>query len=165
MVTGAADHLTFTSSTANLASGGARTLTAEVRDAAGNLLTGDNTTSVTFAKTSGAGTVTGLGAATATAGVASKPVTAALAGSITITASAGVLTSGTTTFTIDPGAADHVTVTSATSNLASGSARTLTAEVRDAAGNVLTGDNATSVTFAKTSGTGTVTGLGAATAA
>ena len=45
---GAADHLTFTSSTADLASGGGRTLVAEVRDAAGNLLTGDNSTSVDF---------------------------------------------------------------------------------------------------------------------
>ncbi len=161
---GAADHLTVTSSTANLASGAARTLTAEVRDAANNLLTGDNATSVTFAKTAGVGTVTGLGAATAASGVASKVATGAVAGSITITASAGVLTSGTTTFTIDPGAADHLTFTSSTTNLASGAARTLTAEVRDAAGNVLTGDNSTSVTFAKTSGTGTVTGLGAATA-
>ncbi len=165
VVPGAADHLTITSSTANLGSGGARTLTAEVRDAADNVLTGDNSTSVTFAKTAGVGTVTGTGAATAASGIASKSVTAVLAGSITVTASAAGLTSGTTTFTIDPGAADHLAVTSSTANLASGGARTLTAEVRDAANNVLAGDNTTSVTFAKTAGAGTVTGLGAATAA
>ena len=162
---GAADHLTFTSSTANLASGSARTLTAEVRDAANNVRTSDNSTSVTFAKTAGVGTVTGLGAATAASGVASKAVTGSVVGSITITASATGLTSGTTTFTIVAGPADHLTFTSSTANLTSGAGRTLTAEVRDAANNVLTGDNSTSVTFAKTAGAGTLTGLGAATAA
>ncbi len=164
VVPGSADHLTVTSGTGNLASGTTRTLTAEVRDAAGNLVTGDNSTSVTFAKTAGTGTVTGLGAATATGGIASRTVTGQTAGTITIDATAAGPGADSTTFAVEPGAADHVTITSGTGTLASGSARTLTAEVRDAAGNLVTGDNSTSVTFAKTSGAGTVTGLGAATA-
>ncbi len=165
VVHGTADQLVFTSSSSNLASGAGRTLTVELRDAAGNVLTADSSTVVTFAKTAGTGTVTGLGAATASSGVATKAVTADVAGAITITASAAGLTSGTTSFAIDPGAADHLTFTSSTANLTSGAARTLTAEVRDAAGNVVTADNATSVSFAKTAGAGTVTGLGAVTAA
>ncbi len=164
VIPGAGDHLVVTSATTNLTSGSGRTLTAELRDAAGNLLTGDNSTSVTFAKTSGSGTVTGLGATTAASGVASKAITGGLAGPITITASTAGVTSATTSFTVDHSAADHLTYTSSSTNLAAGADRTLTIEVRDAAGNLVTDDNTTSVTFAKTSGAGTVTGLGAATA-
>src|SRR5207247_5262788 len=134
----------------------------ELRDAAGNLETGDNATVVAFAKTVGAGSVTGLGTSTASGGVASKAVSGLLAGSITVTASAGSLTDATT-FVVVPGARDHLTLTSSTADLAAGTTRTLTAEVRDAAGNLETGDNGTVVTFAKTSGTGTLTGLAAAT--
>src|SRR4029079_17480957 len=138
---------------------------AEIRDANGNVLTDDNSTSVTFSKTSGAGTVSGLGSATAANGVATKTVPGLLAGSITLTAHSGSLTDDTTTFTIVAGAADHLTITSATRNLSSSTTRDITAEVRDANNNLLTTDNTTSVTFSKTSGAGTVTGLGAATAA
>src|SRR5439155_11158962 len=97
---GAASKLVITSATADLQSGTTRALTAEVRDASDNVVSSDSTTSVTFAKTSGTGTVTGLGAATAANGVASKTVTGQTAGSITITASATGLASGTTTFTV-----------------------------------------------------------------
>src|SRR5205807_904710 len=156
--------LVFTSSTADLAAGNTRTLTVEIRDAGGNLETSDNTTRVTFAETSGAGTVSGLGTATAAGGIASRTVTGAVAGSITITATATSLTGDTKTFTIDPGSADHLTFTSSTANLVSGTSRTLTVAIRDTAGNLETGDNATSLTFAKTGGVGNVTGLGTATA-
>src|SRR5207247_4292329 len=92
-VAGGPDHLTFTSSTADLAAGATRTLTVQIRDAAGNVASGDNTTVVPVAKTTGTGTVTGLGTATAAGGVASKTVSGALAGSITIPASASALNS------------------------------------------------------------------------
>src|SRR5207244_5274785 len=98
IVPGAAAQLTFTSSAANLSAGVTRTLTAEVRDAGGNVVASDNTTLVTFAKTGGTGTVAGLGSATASGGTASETVTAALAGPITITASASLLATATTTF-------------------------------------------------------------------
>src|SRR5206468_1233796 len=84
---GAADHLTFTSANASVGSGSTKTLTVEVRDVNGNVETGDNTTVVTFAKTAGGGTVTGLGTATASGGVASLTITGQTAGAITITAS------------------------------------------------------------------------------
>src|SRR5207249_3890997 len=157
-------HLTFTSSTADLASGSTRALTVEIHDAAGNLETGDDATSVTFAKDAGPGTVTGLGSATSSGGVARMSVTGALAGSVTITASAGSLTSGTTTLTIVAGAADHLVFSSSAGGLASGHTRTLTVEIRDSGGNLVAADNSTVVTFAKKYGAGTITGLGSATA-
>src|SRR5205807_5259 len=98
--------------------------------------------------------------------IASKSVTGAVAGSITIGATATGLTGDSTIFAITPGAATHLAFTSSEADLQSGgSPRTLTVEVRDASENVVTGDNTTSVTFAKSSGAGTVTGLGSATAA
>src|SRR5205807_1153052 len=112
----------------------------------------------------GSGTLTGLGTATVSGGVATQSVTGALAGSITITAGASTLTSDSTTFRIVPGAAGPVARTTWNVDLAAGSPRTLTVEIRDSAGNLVTGDNLTVVTFAKTSGSGSVTGLGTATA-
>ncbi len=165
VVAGAADHLTITSATTNLASGATRDITAEIRDANGNLETGDNTTSVDFTKTLGAGTVTGLTSVTAVNGLATDTVTGVAAGSITLKTHATGLTDDATTFTIVPGAADHLTITSATTNLASGATRDVTAEIRDAAGNLRTGDNSTTVDFTNTAGSGTVTGLTPVTAA
>jgi len=144
---GAADHLTITSATTNFSSGATRAITAEIRDANGNLLTGDNSTSVTFSKTAGGRHRQWLGAATAVNGVATKTVTGILTGSITLTAHTGTLTDDTTTFTVVAGAADHLTITSAASNLSSSSTRDITAEIRDANDNLLTGDSSTSVTF------------------
>ena len=76
VVHGAAADIALTGSTANLASGATRVLTATIRDAAGNVVTADNSTVITFGKQSGAGTVTGTGTATAASGVATKTVTA-----------------------------------------------------------------------------------------
>ena len=82
-------------STANLTSGATRVLTATIQDAAGNTVSGDNTTVVTFGKQSGAGTVTGTGTATAASGVATKTITGALVGSVTMEATSIGLTTGT----------------------------------------------------------------------
>src|SRR5205823_2908962 len=161
---GAADHLTFTSSSASVASGAAKTLTVEIRDVNGNVETGDNSTVVTFAKTAGGGTVTGLGTATASGGVASLAVTGQTVGAITITASKTGLTSDTSSFSVALGPADHLTFTSSSTSVASSSTKALTVEIRDAAGNLETGDNTTVVGFAKTAGAGTASGLGNATA-
>jgi Bacterial Ig-like domain/Lamin Tail Domain len=100
-VTPAAPHLlACTSSTAPLALGSSRTLTVEVRDAYGNKVKSDSGRTVTFAKVSGAGTVSGLGSSTTLTGVAKKTVKATGVGSITISASAGGLLGGKTAFTI-----------------------------------------------------------------
>src|SRR5204862_3186318 len=132
-------------SSTGVASSSTKTLAVELRDAAGNLETGDNTTVVGLAKTGGAGTVSGLGTATACGGVASLTVTGQTVGALTITASKTGLTSDTSSFSVTVGPADHLTYTSGNSSVASGSTKTLTAEIRDAAGNLETADNATVV--------------------
>ena len=71
VVHGPSADIVLTGSTADLASGATRVLTATLKDAAGNTVTSDNSTVVAFAKASGAGTVTGTG--TATASAASPP--------------------------------------------------------------------------------------------
>lgn len=159
------DHLTITSSSANLTSGSGRTITAELRDVNGAVVPSDSSTSVTFSQTSGTGSVTGLGSSTAASGIASRTVTGGVAGSVTITASASGLVSGTSTFTVLTGPATQLIFTSSTADLATGVNRILTASIRDAAGNAVTTDNSTQVTFGQAAGPGSVTGLGASTAA
>ena len=165
VVHGPAADIVLTGATTNLTSGATRVLTATLKDAAGNTVTSDSSTVVAFAKASGAGTVTGTGNDTAVAGVATKTITGALAGSVTMEATAAGLTTGTLgAFTVVHGAADQIELTGATTNLTSGATRVLTATVQDAAGNTVTSDNSTVVTFAKASGAGTVTGTGTDTA-
>ena len=165
VVHGAAADIALTGATTNLTSGATRVLTATIQDVAGNTVTSDSSTVVAFAKASGAGTVTGTGNDTAVAGVASKTVTGALVGSVTMEATAAGLTTGTLgAFTIVHGAATQLALTGATTNLTSGATRVLTATVQDAAGNTVTSDNTTVVAFAKASGAGTVTGTGNDTA-
>lgn len=157
---GSADHLTLAGSVANLAAGSSRTLTAEIDDAFGNRV--DSTASVTFAQTAGTGTVSGLGSVSASGGVASREVTGIKAGTVTIQASSSGIAAATITFTVVPGAADHLTLAGSTADLAAESSRTLTAEIDDAFGNTI--DSTDSVTFAQTAGTGTVSGLGSVSA-
>ena len=109
VVHGARRHRSLTGSTANLTSGATRVLTATSSDAAGNTVTSDNTTVVAFAKASGAGTVSGTGNATAASGVATKTITGALAGTVTMEATAAGLTTGTLgAFTVVHGAATQI---------------------------------------------------------
>src|SRR5438132_1440156 len=172
---GPATKLALSGSTTNLTAGSTRVLTATIQDANGNTVFSgpDSTLSVTFAKTSGTGTVTGLGSSMAVAGVATLTVTGGQPGSVTITASAtgsgGALAAGTgnpIAFNVVAGAASKLALSGATANLASGSTRVLTATIQDASGNTVTtgADSTLSVTFAKTAGAGTVTGLGSSTA-
>src|SRR5437667_176154 len=164
----AANKLAVSGSTANLSSGITRALTATIEDAFGNTITSD-TRSVTFAQSSGSGSVTGLGSTNAVAGIATLTVTGNLAGSVTITASATGLVAGTgnpITFSVVAGAAAKLALSGATTDLASGSTRVLTATIQDTGGNTAStgADSTISITFAKTSGTGTVTALGSSTA-
>ena len=115
VVHGAAAQIALTGATTNLTSGATRVLTATIQDAAGNTVTSDNTTVVAFAKASGAGTVTGTGNATAVAGVATKTITGALVGSVTMEATAAGLTTGTLgAFTVVHGAAAQIALTGST---------------------------------------------------
>src|SRR5437868_6736626 len=169
---GTATKLALSGSTSSLASGSTRVLTATIQDANGNTVTsGPNSTlSVTFAKTTGAGTVTGLGSTNAAAGVATLTATGNQLGSVTISASGGSLAAGAgnpITFNVVAGSANKMLLSGSTADLAAGATRQLTATIQDVNGNTITtgADNTLSVTFAKTAGTGTVTGLGSATAA
>src|SRR5213080_371600 len=168
---GTATKLALSGSTSNLASGSTRVLTATIQDANGNTVTsGPNSTlSVTFAKTAGVGTVTGLGSTNAVAGVAALTVTGNQLGSVTISASGGALAAGAgnpITFNVVAGAANKLLLSGSTADLAACATRQLTATIQDVNGNTITtgADSTLSVTFAKTAGTGTVTGLGSATA-
>ncbi len=157
VVAGAAHHITFTSSTANLTSGASRSLTVELRDVNQNVLTSDSSTGVSFAQTAGAGSVSGLSSSTFSGGTASTNATGVVAGSVTVTASSNGVTSGTTTFSVVVGSADHLTFTSSNADLQSGATRALVAEIHDVNENVRTADT-TLVTFAQTGGTGSVSG-------
>ena len=127
----------------SVTAGIAHTLTATLKDASGNTLTSDNSTVVTFAKTGGAGTVTGLGNATASSGVATKSVTNQLAGQINLDAQVAGLTTGTASYTIvvGPVSAATSTVNAAPSSVTNNGtdSTTITVTVRDAGGNPLSG--------------------------
>jgi ribosomal protein L18E len=170
VVAGAANKLALSGSTADLTAGVTRVLTATIQDINGNTVTSgtDSSLNVTFAKTAGTGTVTGLGSATASAGVATLTITGNGPGSITITASAtgsgGALTPGTgnpISFNVVAGPASKVALSGSTANLTAGATRTLTATIQDSVGNTITtgADSTLNVTFAKTAGTGNVSGL------
>ncbi len=149
---GGATKLALSGSTADLASGSTRVLTATIQDTNGNTITtGPNSTSsVTFAETSGTGTVTGLGSSTAVAGVATLTVTGNAVGSVTITASATGLAPGTgnpISFNVVAGAASKLVITGSVSQTG-GTSQNLTITAKDASGNTAasyTGDK--SLTF------------------
>ena len=156
---GSSDAIVLTGSVLSLTSGAGRTFTATLLDQYGNVTTNDSSTVVTFSQTAGAGSVSGEGTDTATAGIAAKTLTGVLAGSVSITAtSASTSDSNIRTFTVAPGAASQIALSGAVTGLASGTGRVFTATLKDDAGNVATGDSTTSVLFSKTSGSGTVTG-------
>jgi hypothetical protein len=134
-----------------------------VRDANQNVVT-SSAASVTFEKGGGSGTATGVPATVAASGgAATVTITGATAGALEIQASAAGMAGTTSSFGILPGVPDHLSFTSATTDLVSGAARDLTVEVRDAGENRV--DSGASITFARSSGRGSVTGLPATVAA
>ena len=172
VINGTATQIVLGGSTTSLASGTTRVLTATIKDAAGNTVTGgtDSTDSVTFSQPTGAGSVTGLGAAPASGGIATKTVTGSLIGGVNLQASAtlpgGLTSSNTLSFTVTFGTATQVALSGPAAGVGVGATKSLTATIEDSAGNTVTGgtDSTRVVTFAKTSGAGTVSGLGPATA-
>jgi hypothetical protein len=105
---GAASQIVLSGSTADLATGKPRTFTATIQDASGNTVTSgtDSSRSVTFGKTAGTGSLTGLGSAPASGGVATITVTGNATGTVTLQASAtltqGATTSNTLSFNVNP---------------------------------------------------------------
>ena len=164
VVHGAASQIALTGSTADLTSGATRVLTATIEDAAGNTVTSDSTTVIAFAKQSGIGTVSGTGNATATAGVATKTITGALAGPVTIEATAAGLRPARSVLQRVHSAAANIVLTGSSADLDLRRHARADSNDHDAAGNTVTSDNTTVIGFAKTSGTGTVSGTGNATA-
>jgi adhesin/invasin len=156
-----ADHLRFSSASTNVAAGGTVTLTVRVEDASNNLVAGDAGRAISFTQSAGSGSVSGLGTVTTAGGNASIAVTGTGAGPVTITASTAGLPSASSSFSVVAGGATTIRFTNSAGSLASGSARILTVELRDASGNLTAA--ASPVTFTKTSGSGTVSGLGAKT--
>jgi adhesin/invasin len=154
-----AHHLHFSTASSDLAAGGTLTLTVRVEDVNGNLVAGDAGRAVSFTQSGGSGGISGLGTATTSGGTASITVTGTAAGPVTVTASSVGLGPASESFSVVAGAATAMRFTSASDPLASGSARILTVELRDEAGNPATAG--APVTFTKTSGPGTVSGLGA----
>src|SRR5439155_1634186 len=69
-----------------------------------------------------------------------------------------ITTPGTLTVVVSAAAANKLAVSGSTANLSSGITRALTATIEDAFGNTITSDTR-SVTFAQSSGSGSVTGL------
>jgi uncharacterized protein YjdB len=136
-------------SSASVVAGQTRQLSVTLRDAGGNVLTGRIVTWATNA--SGVATVSGTGL-----------VTAQNPGSATITAtSEGV--SGTSAITVTPAPVASVTVTPASPTIEVPNTRQLTATLRDAAGNQLTGRTITwsssATGIATVSSTGLVTAV------
>ena len=159
---GPATKIVLTESGSTVA-GNAHTLTATIQDAHGNTVTSDSSTVVAFAKTGGAGTVAGLGNATAFNGVATRTVTNKLAGQIDLDAQVAGLTTGTSSYTIVTGpvsatASDSTVVAVPAAVYANGAdTATITVTLRDAGGNGIAGKT---VTLAQGGGGSTITGGG-----
>lgn len=143
-----------TPTTVSLVVGNTASLAAVTRDASGNRLTGR--------------TVTWSSSAPSIATVAADGTVSAVApGTATITATSEGK-SGTATVTVTPVPVASVTVSPATLSLDTGATGSLTATVRDARGNVLTGRpvswSSSDADVATVSTTGVVTAVGAGTA-
>jgi hypothetical protein len=165
VVAGPASAIALTGTVTNLASGSSRTFTAALQDGNGNPVTSgpDATDAITFGKVSGTGTLTFASPSSTTGGVATDQVTGVLVGSVTIKANAVLSGPGSTdsnplTFTVINGPAQQIALTGSVTDLASGTARTFTATIQDAAGNTVTttSDANAGVTFSKTGGSGTL---------
>ncbi len=146
--------VTLAPSSASIAIGATTPLTATLKDAAGNILTGR---SITWS--SSATTV----ATVSTAGV----VTAVALGPATITATSGTA-SGTATITVTLPPVATITLAPPSASVVQGQTVTLVPTLKDASGKVLTGRTVTWTTGDPTIATvdtmGVVTGVGAGTA-
>ncbi len=172
---GTANRLAFIQGPTNTAAGATMTpaVTVAVEDSNGNVVTSDNTTTVTLAigTNPGGGTLTGGGPMTVTAGVAtlsSLSINKAGTGyTLTANSSPAYTAATSSAFNITPGTPTKLAFIQNPTNTAAGSAMTpaVTVAVEDANGNVETTDNATKVTLAigTNPGGGTLTGGAAVT--
>jgi len=174
---GAATQVVITSAAPDTTAGGTSSLTVQVQDANGNLVTGA-TTQITFSPTLG-GTITGVttGSGDGSYGVAAGAETITVSGGIAtitltnntaqtyqvaITNNGGLANPANDSVTISSAAASQVVLTGAGSNFITGATTSLTVQVQDSFGNVRTTDSATQITFSPTA-SGRVTAVGTGT--
>ena len=159
LVGGAAASTTVSSTPNNLALGQTTTVTARVLDAQGNPV--PDGTQVAFAETTATGSTLSATYAITAGGNASITVTPAASGTVTIGATVGALAQVTTNITVNTLSAASMTLAAdQTVQTADGASLiTLTATVKDSAGNGVNG-----VTVSFTSTLGTLSGLTAVTA-
>jgi len=159
MIGGAAASVTVSATPNNVSLGNTTTVTARVLDAQGNPV--PNGTQVAFAETTATSATLSSLYVTTTSGNASITVTPAAAGTVTIGATVGALAQVTTNITVNTLSAASMTLAAdQTVQTADGASLiTLTATVKDSAGNGVNG-----VTVSFTSTLGTLSGLTAVTA-
>ena len=148
--------VTITPATASVVAGATVALSATVKDAQGNVMSGQTVT-----WTTNSASVATVNANGVVAGVA--------AGSATITAtSSGKSGTATVTVTAQPPVVTSVSVSPATASVAVGSTVALSATVKDAQGNVMSGQTVTwttnSASVATVNANGVVTGVAAGSA-
>src|SRR5207253_469575 len=120
VVPGAATQVVLSGLNTDLAAGAKIGRASRREDAQGNTVTGFGGP-VTFAQTSGTGTVSGLGSPNAVAGVASDTLTCTIAVTITLRASiSGPINSNSISFNVVPGAATQVVLSGLNTDLAAG---------------------------------------------
>src|SRR5438876_1177063 len=144
-------------------------MTATIHATAGNTIStgADSTLSVTFGKTSGTGSVTGLGSSTAVAGVATLTVAGNVAGSVTITASAtgsgGALAAGTgnpIAFNVVAGIASKLAFVQQPTTTTAGQtiSPAVTVQIQDANGNLTTSTASVGIAILFNPSSGTLNG-------
>jgi len=176
---GAPAQVAITGAGSDFTVDGSTNLTVEVQDAAGNLITTDNATQITFSPTLN-GTISAVvtGSGDGSYGVVSGAETVTVAGGVAtvtlvdtvvetfevaITNSASLSNPANDSITVSAGAPAQVAITGAGSDFTTDGSTNLTVQVQDSGGNLVTTDNATQITFSPTlSGTisAAVTGTG-----
>ncbi len=158
----AASKLVYGTQPSNVTAGVADSpaIVVDVEDQFGNIVT-SNSSNVTLAVANGPGSLSGTLTVAASSGVATfSNVKIDTAGSYTLTATDGSLTSATSnSYTVSPAAASKLIYGTEPSNVAAGVAvsPSIVVDVEDAFGNIVT-SNSSNVTLAVATGPGTATG-------
>ncbi len=158
----AASKLAYGTQPSNVTAGVADSpsIVVDVEDQFGNIITG-NSSNVTLAVATGPGSATGTLTVAAASGVATfSNVILDTAGSYTLSATDGSLTSATSgSFTVSPAAASKLAYSTQPSNVTAGVADSpfIVVDVEDQFGNIVT-SNTSNVTLAVATGPGSATG-------
>jgi len=150
IITGTGSRLVLSGSTADLASGDTRDLTATVQDEYGNTVTTWNNT-ITFSRIDGTGSLAGLGGRFLSGGAAVQTVTGWLAGQVTVRASVSdsMIVSNTLSWDVTAGPPSKLVFSTQPGWATPGDLLDPqpVVLVEDEAGNIITDDNTTQVTL------------------